>query len=264
MGLFWCKKRQLTPSSDVYAAMFYEFISSLFPVFSSDTTLHNTCRFARIHAVSRWDCQSIFTPTKEKFSRKMKLKCRFYEEKQIQNVLLSAGREEKRKRKRNSKFILQQSWKDSWVSWHVISSPTLLFTPNPKYRVTKSLHLEDGDFSALRRRDCGHDRSLWICVFSWLEGMVNVLVNQFYHVETVLKRLHIKGLSNTAQGLTQFLNFSSSVYFKMNQFIEKTPLIEKMWKVILSTLVTRNLFLEDRLVRNFCFIVSLLYLKTHM
>lgn len=126
------------------------------------------------------------------------------------------------------------------------------------------LHLEDGDFSALRRRDCGHDRSLWICVFSWLEGMVNVLVNQFYHVETVLKRLHIKGLSNTAQGLTQFLNFSSSVYFKMNQFIEKTPLIEKMWKVILSTLVTRNLFLEDRLVRNFCFIVSLLYLKTHM
>lgn len=126
------------------------------------------------------------------------------------------------------------------------------------------LHLEDGDFSALRRRDCGHDRSLWICVFSWLEGMVNVLVNQFYHVETVLKRLHIKGLSNTAQGLSQFLNFSSSVYFKMNQFIEKTPLIEKMWKVILSTLVTRNLFLEDRLVRNFCFIVSLLYLKTHM
>ena len=145
----------------------------------------------------------------------------------FQNVLLSAGREEKRKRKRNSKFILQQSWKDSWVSWHVISSPTLLFTPNPKYRVTKSLHLEDGDFSALRRRDCGHDRSLWIYVFSWLEGMVNVLVNQFYHVETVLKRLHIKGLSNTAQGLTQFLNFSSSVYFKMNQFIEKTPLIEK-------------------------------------
>ena len=64
-------------------------------------------------------------------------------------------------------------------------------------------------------------------VFSLLEGMVNVLVNQFYHVETVLKRLHIKGLSNTAQGLTQFLNFSSSVYFKMNQFIEKTPLIEK-------------------------------------
>ena len=126
------------------------------------------------------------------------------------------------------------------------------------------LHLEDGDFSALRRRDCGHDRSLWIYVFSWLEGMVNVLVNQFYHVETVLKRLHIKGLSNTAQGLTQFLNFSSSVYFKMNQFIEKTSLIEKMWKVILSTLVTRNLFLEDRLVRNFCFIVSLLYLKTHM
>ena len=126
------------------------------------------------------------------------------------------------------------------------------------------LHLEDGDFSALRRRDCGHDRSLWICVFSWLEGMVNVLVNQFYHVETVLKRLHIKGLSNTAQGLTQFLNFSSGVYFKMNQFIEKTPLIEKLWKVILSTLVTRNLFLEDRLVRNFCFIVSLLYLKTHM
>lgn len=126
------------------------------------------------------------------------------------------------------------------------------------------LHLEDGDFSALRRRDCGHDRSLWICVFSWLEGMVNVLVNQFYHVETVLKRLHIKGLSNTAQGLTQFLNFSSSVYFKMNQFIEKTSLIEKMWKVILSTLVTRNLFLEDRLVRNFCFIVSLLYLKTHL
>ena len=83
MGLFWCKKRQLTPSSDVYAAMFYEFISSLFPVFSSDTTLHNTRRFARIHAVSRWDCQSIFTPTKEKFSRKMKLKCRFYEEKHI-------------------------------------------------------------------------------------------------------------------------------------------------------------------------------------
>ena len=182
----------------------------------------------------------------------------------FQNVLLSAGREEKRKRKWNSKFILQQSWKDSWVSWHVISSPTLFFTPNPKYRVTKSLHLEDGDFSALRRRDCGHDRSFWICVFSWLEGMVNVLVNQFYHVETVLKRLHIKGLSNTAQGLTQFLNFSSSVYFKMNQFIEKTPLIEKMWKVILSTLVTRNLFLEDRLVRNFSFIVSLLYLKTHM
>lgn len=83
MGLFWCKKRQLTSSSDVYAAMFYEFISSLFPVFSSDTTLHNTRRFARIHAVSRWDCQSIFTPTKEKFSRKMKLKCRFYEEKRI-------------------------------------------------------------------------------------------------------------------------------------------------------------------------------------
>ena len=48
MGLFWCKKRQLTPSSDVYAAMFYEFISSLFPVFSSDTTLHNTRRFARL------------------------------------------------------------------------------------------------------------------------------------------------------------------------------------------------------------------------
>lgn len=83
MGLFWCKKRQLTPSSDVYAAMFYEFISSLFPVLSSDTTLHNSRRFARIHAVSRWDCQSIFTPTKEKFSRKMKLKCRFYEEKRI-------------------------------------------------------------------------------------------------------------------------------------------------------------------------------------
>ena len=141
---------------------------------------------------------------------------------------------------------------------------SFFFTPNPKYRVTKSLHLEDGDFSALRRRDCGHDLSLWICVFSWLEDMVNVLVNQFYHVETVLKRLHIKGLSNTAQGLTQFLNFASSVYFKMNQFIEKTPLIEKMWKVILSTLVTRNLFLEDRLVRNFSFIVSLLYLKTHM
>ena len=88
----------------------------------------------------------------------------------------------------------------------MISSSTLFFTPNPKYRVTKSLHLEDGDFSALRRRDCGHDLSLWICVFSWLEGMVNVLVNQFYHVETVLKRLHIKDLSNTAQGLTQFLN----------------------------------------------------------
>lgn len=150
--------------------------------------------------------------------------------------------------------------------FHGMWSPVLLFffTPNPKYRVTKSLHLEDGDFSALRRRDCGHDRSLWICVFSWLEDMVNVLVNQFYHVETVLKRLHIKGLSNTAQGLTQFLNFSSSVYFKMNQFIEKTPLIEKMWKLILSTLATRNLFLEDRLVRNFSFIVSLLYLKTHM
>ena len=113
--------------------------------------------------------------------------------------------------------------------FHGMWSPVLLFffTPNPKYRVTKSLHLEDGDFSALRRRDCGHDRSLWICVFSLLEGMVNVLVNQFYHVETVLKRLHIKGLSNTAQGLTQFLNFSSSVYYKMNQFIEKTPLIEK-------------------------------------
>ena len=108
-----------------------------------------------------------------------------------------------------------------------LQSYSFFFTPNPKYRVTKSLHLEDGDFSALRRRDCGHDRSLWICVFSWLEGRVNVLVNQFYHVETVLKRLHIKGLSNTAQGLTQFLNFSSSVYFKMNQFIEKTPLIEK-------------------------------------
>lgn len=145
-----------------------------------------------------------------------------------------------------------------------LQSYSFFFTPNPKYRVTKSLHLEDGDFSALRRRDCGHDRSLWPCVFSWLEDMVNVLVNQFYHVETVLKRLHIKGLSNTAQGLTQFLNFSSSIYFKMNQFIEKTPLIEKMWKVILSTLVIRNLFLEDRLVRNFSFIVSLLYLKTHM
>lgn len=69
MGLFWCKKRQLTPSSDVYAAMFYEFISSLFPVFSSDTTLHNTRRFARIHAVSRWDCQSIFTPTQGKIQQ---------------------------------------------------------------------------------------------------------------------------------------------------------------------------------------------------
>ena len=141
----------------------------------------------------------------------------------FQNVLLSAGREEKRKRKRNSKFILQQSWKDSWVSWHVISSPTLLFTPNPKYRVTKSLHLEDGDFSALRRRDCGHDRSLWIYVFSWLEGMVNVLVNQFYHVETVLKRCHIKGLSNTAQGLTQFQIFRPMFTSKWTSLLRKHP-----------------------------------------
>ena len=135
----------------------------------------------------------------------------------FQNVLLSAGREEKRKRKRNSKFILQQSWKDSWVSWHVISSPTLLFTPNPKYRVTKSLHLEDGDFSALRRRDCGHDRSLWICVFSWLEGMVNVLVNQFYHVETVLKRLHIQysaGINSIPQFFVQCLLQNEPVYWE--------------------------------------------------
>ena len=140
MGLFWCKKRQLTPSSDVYAAMFYEFISGLFPVFSSDTTLHNTRRFARIHAVSRWDCQSIFTPTKEKFSRKWNWNAVSTKKNGFQNVLLSAGREEKRKRKWNSKFILQQSWKDSWVSWHVISSPTLFFLPLIQSIVLRNLY----------------------------------------------------------------------------------------------------------------------------